>query len=248
MTVAATRSTANWTQYRRETVQKIGSTSPTDTLTLEGFAQQQSASVERPLSQVSDISDVFLILALHTRLPQRREESAFVTFLADETISLRPTPVAPVPFSDEHTFITYGEPRTKSPVDALASNQSLAIAKAVVDRLNDLQRNYREEEGEGEGLSVDSLNHFIDFLYLEQKTRLPVLAVTPNAHLLAYWASSDKRRQFTAVFLPNGQVRYAAFSPDPSDGRSTARTSGLVLVSGMRVVATRADCESLVFS
>ena len=85
-----------------------------------------------------------------------------------------------------------------------------------------------EEEGEAcaEG-SPESLRQMLLFLRAMPDFRCPTVTITPSATFRAEW-QAGQNRHLAVDFLPDGQVRFVVFSPDPRHPDRVQRVSGIV--------------------
>jgi hypothetical protein len=85
-----------------------------------------------------------------------------------------------------------------------------------------------EEEGEEWGEhSPDSLRHMFLFLQDVPHFQYPTVTVTPSATFRAQW-QAGQNQHFAVDFLPDGQVRFVVFAPDPRHPERAQRVSGVV--------------------
>jgi hypothetical protein len=85
-----------------------------------------------------------------------------------------------------------------------------------------------EEEGETWGTgSPDSLRQMLLFLRAAADLSCPTVTITPSATFRAQW-QAGQNRHFAIDFLPDGQVRFVVFSPDPRHPDRAQRVSGIV--------------------
>lgn len=94
-----------------------------------------------------------------------------------------------------------------------------------------------EEEGEEWGdNSPESLRQMLDFIHDVPDWRCPTVTVTPSATFRAEW-QAGLNQHFAADFLPDGQVRFVVFAPDPHHPDRVQRVSGIVSrADAMRVI------------
>lgn len=84
-----------------------------------------------------------------------------------------------------------------------------------------------EDEGEvWSDNSPDSLRQMLLFLEAVPDFRCPTVTVTPSLTFRAQWQASDDEH-LALDFLPDGQVRFVVFAPDPRHDR-VQRVSGIV--------------------
>jgi hypothetical protein len=85
-----------------------------------------------------------------------------------------------------------------------------------------------EDEGEDWGeSSPDSLRQMLLFLQSVPDLRCPTVTITPSVTFRAQWQASQNEH-LALDFLPDGQVRFVVFSPDPRRADRVQRVSGVV--------------------
>jgi hypothetical protein len=85
-----------------------------------------------------------------------------------------------------------------------------------------------EEEGETWAEdSPDSLRQMLLFLRAAPDLRCPTVTITPSATFRAQW-QAGQNSHLAVDFLPDGQVRFVVFSPDPIRSDRVQRVSGIV--------------------
>lgn len=99
----------------------------------------------------------------------------------------------------------------------------------LASRLSELQKAIQEEELDGRGISVRSLQHFIEFLEAYSSLRCPAISVTPDRNIYTSWKSGSDR-VFSIHFLPEGEVRFVIFRPNDKHPSQTIRISGTATV------------------
>jgi hypothetical protein len=103
-------------------------------------------------------------------------------------------------------------------------------------RLAELQTAVQEEEADGSGITVESLQHFFEFLKAHPTLRCPALSVTPERNIYASW-KSGANRVFSVHFLPDGNVRFVIFCPNDKHSGETIRLTGAATVDVLMSVA-----------
>ncbi len=84
-----------------------------------------------------------------------------------------------------------------------------------------------EEEGEAWSEdSPESLRTMLLFLQSVPNFRYPTVTITPSATFRAQW-TADPNAHLAVDFLPNGQVRFVVFCPDPRHSDRIRRVSGI---------------------
>lgn len=85
-----------------------------------------------------------------------------------------------------------------------------------------------EEEGEEWGEhSPASLRQMFLFLQDVSDFQYPSVTVTPSATFRTQW-QAGQNQHFAVDFLPDGQVRFVVFAPDPRHPERARRVSGVV--------------------
>jgi hypothetical protein len=103
-------------------------------------------------------------------------------------------------------------------------------------RLAELQTVVQEEEADGSGITVESLQHFFEFLKAHPTLRCPALSVTPERNIYASW-KSGANRVFSVHFLPDGNVRFVIFCPNDKHSGETIGLTGAATVDVLISVA-----------
>ena len=114
---------------------------------------------------------------------------------------------------------------------------SVPYRKRLVSRLSELQKAVQEEELDGRGISVKSLQHFIELLESYPALRCPAISATPERNIYVSWKSGSDRL-FSIHFLPDGKVRFVIFFPNDKHSGRTIRLSGLATIDTIISVAT----------
>lgn len=99
----------------------------------------------------------------------------------------------------------------------------------LASRLGELQKAVQEEELDCRGISVGSLQHFIEFLEAYPALRYPAVSVTPDRNIYGSWKSGSER-VFSIHFLPDGEVRFVIFRPNDKHPGQAIRLSGTATV------------------
>ena len=99
----------------------------------------------------------------------------------------------------------------------------------LASRLSELQKAVQNEEVDGRGISVRSLQHFIEFLEGYPALRCPTVSVTPDRNIYASWKLGSDR-VFSIHFLPDGKVRFVIFYPNDKHPGQAIRLSGTATV------------------
>jgi hypothetical protein len=105
----------------------------------------------------------------------------------------------------------------------------LSYRVRLASRLSELQKAVQEEELDGRGISVGSLQRFIEFLEAYPALRCPAISVTPDRNIYTSWKSGSDR-VFSIHFLPEGEVRFVIFRPNDKHPGQAIRLSGTATV------------------
>ena len=106
---------------------------------------------------------------------------------------------------------------------------SVRYRAKLASRLSELQKVVQEEELDGRGITVRSLQHFIELLKAYPALRCPAISVTPDRNIYASWKSGHDRI-FSIHFLPDGKVRFVIFCPNEKHAGEVIRLSGTATV------------------
>ena len=117
--------------------------------------------------------------------------------------------------------------RIRRQISALRGSGGLSYRERLARRL-DFLIGALEEEGEDWGEnSPESLRQMLLFLQEVPDFRCPTVTVTPSATFRAQWQAGQDQH-FAVDFLPDGQVRFVVFAPDPHHPDRVQRVSGVV--------------------
>ena len=144
-------------------------------------------------------------------------------------IEMSESPRDEAPLSDFELLDDLRKPqgRMRRQIRALRGSGRLPYRERLARRLEFLLE-APEEEGEEWGEhSPESLRQMLLFLQDIPEFRYPTVAVTPSATFRAQW-QRDKSEHFAVDFLPDGQVRFVVFAPDPRHLERVQRVSGVV--------------------
>jgi hypothetical protein len=106
---------------------------------------------------------------------------------------------------------------------------SVRYKAKLASRLSELQKAVQEEELDGRGITVRSLQHFVQLLKAYPSLRCPTVSVTPDRNIYTSWKSGSDR-VFSIHFLPDGKVRFVIFCPNDKHSGETIRLSGAATV------------------
>lgn len=115
-------------------------------------------------------------------------------------------------------------------INHIKNNLIASHKERLAKRINDLFDFSIEDEPEGLGISADSLRHFIAFLqaFLQRYPELkyPDVVLSPERNIVSEW-HVDSNHHFSVDFLPDGNVRFVIFRPNPKKPEKTDRLSGM---------------------
>jgi hypothetical protein len=113
---------------------------------------------------------------------------------------------------------------------------SIRYRARLASRLSELQKTVQEEELDGRGIRIRSLQHFIEILKAYPALRCPAVSVTPDRNIYASWKSGSDR-VFSIHFLPDGKVRFVIFCPNDKHPGQVVRLSGTATVDVVMSIA-----------
>lgn len=112
-------------------------------------------------------------------------------------------------------------------ITAFRRGGGLPYRERLARRLDFLLGALEEEEETGPEDSPDSLRQMLLFLRATPDLRCPTVTITPSSTFRAEW-QAGQNRHLAVDFLPDGQVRFVVFSPDPLHPDRVQRVSGIV--------------------
>jgi hypothetical protein len=118
-------------------------------------------------------------------------------------------------------------------ITALRRGGGLSYQERLARRLDFLMDALEEEEETWAEDSPDSLRQMLLFLQATLHLRCPTVTITPSATFRAQWQDGPNRH-LAIDFIPDGQVRFVVFAPDPLHPDRVQRVSGIV--SGAEVI------------
>jgi hypothetical protein len=119
----------------------------------------------------------------------------------------------------------------------------ISYRKKLASRLRELQEAVQEEESDDRGITVRSLQHFIEFIKAHPTLRCPAVSVTPDRNIYASWKSTSNR-VFSIHFFPDGNVRFVIFRPNEKHTGEVIRLSGTATVDVVMSIAAPHDVLS----
>lgn len=142
--------------------------------------------------------------------------------------------VTPIKFGQGSSMATQQPPTTEDEsveeiIWRVGTTLSIRYRARLASRLSDLQKAVQEEELDGRGITVRSLQHFIELLKAYPSLRCPIVSATPDRNIYASWKSGSDR-VFSIHFLPDGKVRFVIFCPNDKHSGETIRLSGAATV------------------
>jgi hypothetical protein len=112
-------------------------------------------------------------------------------------------------------------------IPAFRRGGGLPYRERLARRLDFLLSALEEEEETWAEDSPDSLRQMLLFLQAVPDFRCPTVTITPAATFRAEW-QAGQNRHLAIDFLPDGQVRFVVFAPDPRHPERVQRVSGVV--------------------
>jgi len=111
-------------------------------------------------------------------------------------------------------------------ISHIGTSLAAPYKKRLAKRIKDLFDFTIEDEADSTGMSADSLHHFIAFLQNYSKLKYPDVVLSPEWNIVSEW-HIDSNHHFSVDFLPNGDVRFVIFRPNPKKPKKTDRFSGM---------------------
>lgn len=111
-------------------------------------------------------------------------------------------------------------------ISGIRNAAQLAHRESLSRRLEFLMDAMQDEAGEWQQGSPESLRQMLLFLGTVPHFRYPTVTITPSATFRIQWAD-DRNGHFAADFLPDGQVKFVLFYPDPHHSNHIQRHSGI---------------------
>lgn len=118
------------------------------------------------------------------------------------------------------------EGQMRRQIRSLRAGIRSAYRERLARRLEFLLEAIEEEGDTWSDDSPDSLRKMVLFLQSVPTLRYPTVTVTPSATFRAQW-TADPNKHFAVDFLPNGEVRFVVFCPDPRHPNRVERVSGI---------------------
>jgi hypothetical protein len=118
----------------------------------------------------------------------------------------------------------------------VATSVSISYRTKLAARLRELQEAVQEEESDGRGITVRSLQHFMEFLKAHPMLRCPAVSATPDRNIYASWKSASDRI-FSIHFFPDGSVRFVIFRPNEKHAGEVIRISGTATLDVVMSIA-----------
>ena len=118
----------------------------------------------------------------------------------------------------------------------VGTSVAISYRAKLAARLRELQEAVQEEESDSHGITVKSLQLFIEFLKAHPMLRRPAISVTPDRNVYASWKSASNR-VFSIHFFPDGNVRFVIFRPNEKHAGEVIRISGTATVDVLMSIA-----------
>lgn len=114
-------------------------------------------------------------------------------------------------------------------ISRIQLSQNVLHAEITSNRLRALRDTIREEDGNDEDISAESIHSFFSFLKMHPNIRYPDITLTPDGNVYARW-KGDNGSLFSVEFLPDSRVGYVVFAPNVRHGNELSRNSGVDFV------------------
>ena len=162
--------------------------------------------------------------------------------IAPETLVTSKALGTPVTFGQAGSMATQQPPTTEDEtveeiIWRAGTTLSIRYRERLASRLNELQTAVQEEEPDGRGITVKSLQQFIEFLKAHPALRCPSITATPERNIYASW-KSEPDRVFSIHFLPDCKVRFVIFYPNDKHKEEMIRLSGTATADIIMSIAT----------
>lgn len=149
------------------------------------------------------------------------------------------TPSARVPshsMATQQSSVTEDD-RVEELIWRIGTAPSIRYRQRLAARLTEIQKTVQEEEPDGRGITVRSLQLFFDFLKAHPNLRCPTISATPERNIYASWKSGPTR-VFSVHFFPDGNVRFVIFCPNEKHKDEMIRISGTATADTIISIAT----------
>ncbi|MDO8722804.1 MAG: hypothetical protein Q7J31_11385 [Syntrophales bacterium] len=114
-------------------------------------------------------------------------------------------------------------------ISRIRLSQNMLHAERTSNRLRNLRDTIREEDGNDEDISAESIHSFFLFLKMHPNIRYPDITLTPDGNVYSRW-KGDNGSLFSVEFLPDSRVGYVVFAPSLRHGNELSRNSGIDFV------------------
>lgn len=114
-------------------------------------------------------------------------------------------------------------------ISRIRLSQNMLHAERTSNRLRNLRDTIREEDGNDEDISAESIHSFFLFLKMHPNIRYPDITLTPDGNVYSCW-KGDNGSLFSVEFLPDSRVGYVVFAPSLRHGNELSRNSGIDFV------------------
>lgn len=123
-------------------------------------------------------------------------------------------------------YLRTAEGRIEQLIRSIRDASPLIYRERLSRRLEFLLNAMKEEGEKWSEDSPESLRMMMLFLQTVPDFRYPTVTITPSATFRIQW-TVDGNRHFAADFLPDGQVKFVVFCPDPHHSSRIQRISGI---------------------
>jgi hypothetical protein len=209
----------------------------------ENFEEEQSFATA-PSSAASDVSaPAVLIYPRVSGVAHGVGKTYIVKYTGTSVKPFEIVPATLVTSRALRTLVTFGQggsmatqqpPTTEDEsveeiIWRVGTTLSARYRAKLTSRLSELQKSVQEEELDGRGITIRSLQHFVELLKAYPSLRCPTVSVTPDRNIYTSWKSGSDR-VFSIHFLPDGKVRFVIFCPNDKHSGETIRLSGAATV------------------
>ena len=110
-------------------------------------------------------------------------------------------------------------------ISRIRHSPNINNADRIANRLEYLGKTWGEEVSDGDLISSNSLQSFINFLSINPKIRYPDITLTPTGNIYARWKGLNKSL-FSLHFLQDLKVRFVIFALNRKHPKEINRISG----------------------
>lgn len=114
-------------------------------------------------------------------------------------------------------------------IDRIRTLKTIPHREKFANSLLTLFNDAKEEDPDGSGIEIGSLDSFYNFIILHTQLKCPTISLTPDYNIYASWRE-EQGRMFSVHFLSNGNVRFVIFKPNDKHPERKIRLSGTATI------------------